>query len=319
MNYDVTIGIPVYNSAPFIIQSLESALSQSYLSVEFLIIDDGSSDGTISVVKQFLDQHSRKNDVHIISHAVNHGVSTARNEIIDKAQGDYLYFMDSDDTIAPNTIEIMMKHIRQFDVEIVFGSYVKRELSGGETPFLYPLMIFHRENEFASFAYRKLGGIQASACNYLVSISLLRNNNIRFINVDFWEDLVFTFELVTYITKAVLLPEITYHYISRNNSLSQIQHRIRIPKEEIMKNVATVDYLKQRTLSFYNKEYFPSRCYCVMMMDLYVAIYVLRHRKTIVPYVSDSDIQKMMSHPARLSQIVHFHEDRVKNLVLFLL
>jgi hypothetical protein len=56
-----------------------------------------------------------------------------------------------------------------------------------------------------------------------------------------------------------------------------------------------------------------------MMMDLYVAIHVLKHRNHILPYVSDSDIRKMMSHPAKFSQIIRFHQARFKNLVLFIL
>ena len=319
MKYDVTIGIPVYNSAPFIIQAFKSALSQSYASIEFLIVNDGSSDGSIDIIKQILVQHPRKKDVHFIDHQENLGVSASRNAIIDQALGKYLYFMDSDDEIAPDTIKLLIKVIRKYDAEIAFGSYEKTEISGEKILYQYPSIQFDGEDQLACFAYRKFGGIQASACNYLVRTSILRDHNLHFVNADYWEDMVFTFELVTYIKKAILLSDITYHYISRNNSLSQCHQRISVPKEEIMKNVATVDNLKRRTPLLNNKVYFPQRCYCVMMMDLYVAIHVLRHREHILPYVSDDDIRQMMSHPAKFSQIIRFHHARVKNLVLFVL
>lgn len=319
MKYDVTIGIPVYNSVPFVIQALESALSQSYSSIEFLIVDDGSSDGSLDVIKQIIDRHPRKKDVHIISHSLNQGVSASRNDIIDQALGEYLYFMDSDDAIASHTISLLMDKIRLNDAEIAFGSYEKKEISGEKTLYQYPSIQFDGEDQLACFAYRKLGGIQASACNYLVRISILRDNKLRFVNADYWEDMVFTYELVTYINKAVLLPDITYYYISRSNSLSQCHQRISVPRDEILKNVATVDNLKHRTPLLYNKVYYPLRCYCVMMMDLYVAIHVLKHRKHIQPYVSDSDICQMMSHPAKFSQIIHFHQARVRNLFLFVI
>lgn len=319
MKYDVTIGIPVYNSVPFIIQALKSALVQSYVSIEFLIIDDGSSDGSLDVIKQIVDQHPRKKDVHIISHPVNQGVSASRNEIIDQALGEFIYFMDSDDEIAPDTIKLLIENVRKFDAEIVFGSYEKKEITGEKTTYQYPSVQFDGEDQLACFAYRKFGGIQASACNYLVRTSILRDYNLHFINADYWEDMVFTYELVTYIHKAVLLPDITYYYISRRNSLSQCHQRISVPRDEILKNVATVDCLKQRTSLLYNKVYYPLRCYCVMMMDLYVAIHVLKHREHILPYVSDSDIRQMMSHPAKFSQILRFHKARFKNFVLFIL
>jgi glycosyltransferase involved in cell wall biosynthesis len=319
MKYDVTIGIPVYNSVPFIIQALKSALVQSYVSIEFLIIDDGSSDGSLDVIKQIVDQHPRKKDVHIISHPVNQGVSVSRNEIIHQALGEFIYFMDSDDEIAPDTIKLLIENIRKYDAEIVFGSYEKKEITGEKITYQYPSIQFDGEDQLACFAYRKFGGIQASACNYLVWTSILRDNNLRFINADYWEDMVFTYELVTYIHKAVLLPDITYYYISRSNSLSQCHQRISVPRDEILKNVATVDCLKHRTSLLYNKVYYPLRCYCVMMMDLYVAIHVLKHREHILPYVSDDDIRQMMSHPAKFSQIIRFHQARFKNLILFIL
>ena len=319
MKYDVTIGIPVYNSAPFIIQALKSALSQSYASIEFLIVDDGCSDGSVDIIKQILAQHPRKKNVHFINHQENLGVSASRNAIVDQALGEYLYFMDSDDEIAPDTIKLLIEEIRKYDAEIAFGSYEKTEISGEKILYQYPSIQFDGEDQLACFAYRKFGGIQASACNYLVRTSLLRDHHLRFVNADYWEDMVFTFELVTYINKAVLLPDITYHYISRSNSLSQCHQRISVPKEEIMKNVATVDNLKRRTPLLYNKVYFPQRCYCVMMMDLYVAIHVLKHRDTILPYVSDYEIRQMMSHPAKFSQILFFRRALIKNLALFII
>ena len=66
MNYDVTIGIPVYQSVDCIKQSIESALSQSYSSIEFLIIDDAGHDASIDIIRDFQVSHSRGKDIHII-------------------------------------------------------------------------------------------------------------------------------------------------------------------------------------------------------------------------------------------------------------
>ena len=122
MKYRVTIGIPVYKSVDFIRRALESALSQTYESIEFLIIDDGGSDGSMDVVHQFMSSHSRGKHITVISHSSNLGVSVSRNEIIDSAQGDFLYFLDSDDVMAGDTISLMMRNIEDYEAEIVFGS-----------------------------------------------------------------------------------------------------------------------------------------------------------------------------------------------------
>ena len=71
MNYDVTIGIPFYCSVDTIGQTLESALSQTYDSIEFLLIDDGGEDGSLAIVQNLQKYHSLGKDIRIISHKCN--------------------------------------------------------------------------------------------------------------------------------------------------------------------------------------------------------------------------------------------------------
>lgn len=319
MNYDVTIGIPVYQSVDCIKQSIESALSQSYSSIEFLIVDDAGHDGTIDIIRDLQTSHPRGKDIHIISHTDNLGVSKSRNEIIEKAQGNYLYFMDSDDIIAPNTISLLMQNILQYDAEIIFGSYEKIETSGKRTVYQYPSLQLLEKDALAVFAYRKYAGIQASACNYLVKTSLLRDNKICFIDTDYWEDLVFTFDLVTYVSRAVLLPDITYTYLCRDGSLSHYQQRKSITKDEIVQNVKAVNHLKLTSSILYNKVYYPHRCFNIVMTDFYIVCNILKRRKDIQPFITNKEIKALMSHPATWGQISRFEESRLSNIMLFIL
>lgn len=319
MKYDVTIGIPVYKSVDCIKQSIESALFQSYSSIEFLIVDDAGHDGSIEIIRDLQTFHSRGKDIHVVSHTDNLGVSKSRNEIIDQAQGDYLYFMDSDDIIAPNTISLLMQNIRQYDAEMAFGSYEKMETSGKRIVYQYPSLQLLEKDALASFAYRKYAGIQASACNYLVKTSLLRENHLRFIDIDYWEDLVFTFDLVTYISRAVLLPDITYTYLCREGSLSHYQQRKNISKDEIMQNVKAINHLKHTSSILYNKVYYPQRCFNIVMTDFYMACNILKRRKDIQPSISNKEIKALMSHPATLSQICCFKQSRLSNILLYIL
>lgn len=319
MKYDVTIGIPVYRSEAYIQQALESALVQSYLSIEFLIVDDAGKDGSMDIVRNLQATHQRGKDIRIITHHENKGVSASRNQIIDEAKGNYLYFMDSDDVIAENTISLMMQNMHQYEAEIVFGSYEKIETSGKRVVYQYPSLQLLEIDALANFAYRKYAGIQASACNYLVKTSLLRENHLEFISTDYWEDFVFTFDLVTYISRAVLLPDITYTYVCREDSLSHYQQRDKITKEEVMRNVAAINYLKSTSSLLYNKVYFPNRCYNIMMTDFYVACHILKRKRDIIPSVTDSEIKAMMSHPASFSLTIFFQQSRIKNLLFYLL
>lgn len=317
--YDVTIGIPIFNSVDFIHETMESALAQNYPSIEFLLVDDGCTDASMDVIRSFLENHPRGQDIHVIKHEQNQGVSVSRNEIIEKARGAFLYFMDSDDLIAENTISLLIESIRQYDAEIAFGSYEKIETSGGKVIFRYPSLMLLDQDQLAIFAYRQYAGIQASACNYLVKTSLLRENHFHFIDANYWEDLVFTFDLVTLISRAVLLSEITYTYQCHEGSLSHYQYRDKISKEEVMKNVRAIEHLKSTSQVLSNKVYYPNRCYNIMMTDFFIVCHILKRRKDIVPSISNKEIRSIIWHPATLSQICSFQQSRFVNLFFFFL
>ena len=317
MKYDVTIGIPVYKSRFYIERALTSALRQIYPSIEFLVIDDAGNDGSIEVIRQMISSHPRGKDIRIVSHITNQGVSVSRNEIIEKAQGNYLYFMDSDDEIREDTIELLMHQVVKYNAEIAFGSYEKIDIFGDRTVYQYPSLQLYGKDQLACFAYRKYGGIQASACNYLVKTSLLRDNHLCFIDTYYWEDFAFTFDLVTYISRAILLPDVTYSYFCRENSLSHYQEREIIPKDEILRNIHTIDHLKKSSSVLHDKKYYPSRCYYILMTDFYIVCSILKQRKNIYPPISNNEIRKLMSHPATWHQIWHFEQSRLNNIFLY--
>lgn len=319
MKYDVTIGIPVYNVESYIVQSLESALAQTYPSIEFLLVDDASVDSSAEIVRRFQVSHPRGSDIRLISNPKNLGVSATRNRIIDEAQGEYLFFMDADDVIVEDTISLLIQQIQQYQAEIAFGSYEKKETSGLKTVYQYPDLQLLKPDELACFAYRKFGGVQASACNYLVKLSVLREHHLHFIDVNYWEDLVFTFDLVTYIHRAVLSSRITYHYLCRENSLSHYQVRREIAKDEILNNVKAIDVLKTNTSLYADKIYYPERCYIVMMTYFYMVCNILKRGKNIHPSFTYDEISSLMSHPATFKEICFFRHARFKNLFLYFL
>lgn len=319
MKYDVTIGIPAYNVEPYIARSLESALAQTYPSIEFLLVDDFSSDLLVDIVRRFQMNHPRGADIRLLSNPQNLGVSASRNRIIDEARGEYLYFMDADDVIDENTISLLMHQLQQYQAEVAFGSYEKTETSGLNIVYQYPDIQLLENDSLARFAYRKFGGVQASACNYLVKLSVIRDNHLRFTDVNYWEDLVFTFDLVTYIHRAVMSSQITYHYLCRENSLSNYQTRQAIDKDEILNNVKAIDVLKSNTLHFSDKSYYPERCYVVMMTYFYMICNILKRGNDVQPPFTYKEIKSLMSHPATFKEICSFQHVRFKNLFLFLI
>ena len=320
--YEVTIGIPVYNAEKYIRQAMNSALAQTFERIEFLIVDDCGTDSSISIVKELQHNHPRGKDIHILCQKENKGVSAARNRIIDEAQGRYLYFMDADDLIESETLSILMSHQCRTGADIVYGSYDKIE-SYHDHQILetiqYPYLELNGEGLLAEYAWCKYRGVQTTIWNYVVDVEMLRRSKIRFIDTNFWEDMAFTFELLPCCRHAVLLPDITYHYLCRYDSLSNYQEREQISKEEVLRNISTVDYMKRQCAKTMNKKYEPERCQHVLMTDFYMLSYILRNSQRIVPSFSKMELKAMMSHPARLSEILGFKHGRVKHVLLYML
>ncbi len=322
MDCMVTIGIPLYNAEGVIRRTVESALAQTFGSIEILVVDDCGTDGSVAVVRDMQESHPRGSAIRIVSQPKNMGVGPARNRIIDEAHGRYLYFMDSDDLIVPETISILYDNMVRHDAEIVFGSYLKIGTDGAEgsrEEYVYPETVLTEADGLASFAFRRYGGIQASVCNYLVDLHFLRGTGLRFIEASFWEDMVFTHTLTTYVSRAVLLPTVTYHYICHDNSLSNYQKRNRIERDEVLGNVATIDWLKGQTPRLAGKRYLGNWCACIMMTDFYMVCNALKNINLITPPLTRADYKAIMRHPLRLAEILALKSSRMKNILFYAL
>ncbi|MEC6909352.1 glycosyltransferase family 2 protein [Photobacterium piscicola] len=104
----VTIGIPVYNAENFIWSSINSILNQTYTNFELIIIDDGSTDRSLSIIKSFNDKRIR-----IFHDGENKKLPARLNQIIELAQGDYIMRMDADDIASEDRLEILLKYLEQ--------------------------------------------------------------------------------------------------------------------------------------------------------------------------------------------------------------
>ena len=111
----VSVIIPVYNVQQYLPQCLESVCNQTYSRIEIIVVDDGSKDtsGTIA------DEYAEKDERITVIHKANGGLSSARNEGIDHAKGEYYLFVDSDDYIDPETVERLLGAMLKQDAQLV--------------------------------------------------------------------------------------------------------------------------------------------------------------------------------------------------------
>lgn len=315
MLYEVTIGIPVFKAIDYIEKTMESVLLQTFQNIEFLIIDDCGNDGSMNVIERLRWEHPRGASIHVIHNNLNLGVGPSRNIIIDNAQGRYIYFLDSDDLIEPETIKILYDAVVNNHAQVAYASY---EIIDGVNNiphqiFQKPSMQLFGEDELATFVFKYNNIFHVSACNILIDLEFLRYVGIRFIDASYWEDMAFTTELAIKGNRAVLLPNITYHYMIRPNSLSHYQKRRQIKKEEIMNIVNVLKYLKQISKKYTGKPYLPDLCYNLEMNSFYVACYILKMSQIIVPKIRFCEIREILHHSMSLMHILKFHDKRLPN------
>lgn len=319
--YEVTIGIPVYQSVDYIQDTMNSALNQSFSDIEFLIVDDCGHDGTMDVISHLQTNHLRGKDIRILVNEKNEGVSYSRNRIIDEARGRFLYFMDSDDTIEPNTIQLLYDAIIQHHVQVAYGSYEIIDGIGNSPIERYQkdALVLREEDELAMYAFKNNHIFHVSACNHLINLEFLRQSDVRFIDASYWEDMVYTTELVTKIESAVLLPDITYHYLRRQDSLSHYQDRISYEKSEILKNASILKRLKNKCIALRGKSYLPYHCYNLEMNSFYMVCHIIQKNDRIVPNFTYGEMRMILQHPMTLKDILLFQERIVPNLLFRLI
>ena len=110
----ISVIVPVYNAEKYIRRAIESILSQTYTDYEFIIINDGSVDNTKNIILSFQDDR-----IVYLENKKNSGPGASRNKGIDKAKGEYIMFIDSDDYIEPNTLEDAFNAAKKYDADVV--------------------------------------------------------------------------------------------------------------------------------------------------------------------------------------------------------
>ena len=124
----VSIIVPVYKAEKYLHRCVDSILAQTFTDWELLLIDDGSPDRSGDIC----DEYAKKDTRIRVFHKKNGGVSSARNLGLDNVQGEYVTFVDSDDWIDVNTLNVCFSQIETYDLDILQFSYTRNEKQLGD-------------------------------------------------------------------------------------------------------------------------------------------------------------------------------------------
>ena len=224
----VTVIVPVYNCEPYIFETLRSIESQTFKNIELIIIDDGSVDNSLSIIKKFVQQSLIKPIV--ISNA-NQGLSKSRNLGIDIAKGDYIAFIDADDIINPNHINNLVNQLTNFSLDAAFSSFEytfeKNRFGCHDSDKLFEISI----NTPLFINNINISKLNLHISSGLYVVKTLKDNNIYFNEyVEFGEDRLFLFDLLINQLRISYQPIKSYKYLIRNNSIMSSINIQRIDK-----------------------------------------------------------------------------------------
>lgn len=221
----VTIVIPVYNTEKYLRRAIESCLHQTSENIEIVVVNDGSTDDSLTIAQSYLKKH---NNLKVIS-TENQGLSMARNTGLREAKGKYIYFLDSDDWIEADTIESCYNLAENNRLDIVtFDS--KTEVDSSLSDFDENNVNYYERNRIIDSTriysgkdfielYKDKNGVAVPTWLFFIKREFLIGNNIWFLPNAYYEDVAFHYTCFLRVKRLMYLPRPFHVRLYRRNSI----------------------------------------------------------------------------------------------------
>lgn len=214
----ISVIIPVYNVEQYVVQCLQSVADQTWDGeIECIIVDDCGTDASMEKVDEFLSLYDGSIDFKVIRHEKNRGLSAARNTGVEVSSGDYIYFLDSDDSITPKCLEILVGKVSDYpDVQLVHGKMKS-----------IPYKKYYDRKALESIDYlgdnasirNLIFDLSINATDKLISSAFYHANSLRFRDGVIHEDQLWSYYLYDSISSVAFVHETTYLHIIRQGSI----------------------------------------------------------------------------------------------------
>ncbi|MFC3904131.1 glycosyltransferase family 2 protein [Clostridium disporicum] len=266
----VSVIVPVYNGEKYLRECIDSICNQSYTDLEIIIINDGSNDNTSKIAKQI---ESKDNRVIYVEHE-NKGVSYSRNKGLDLATGEYIVFVDCDDTIEKGYIELLFNQISKNNLDIVSCGYTDISIYG--TIKLNDFYIGNsmlNKDEFINNIFKGVGG---TLWGKIFKTEIINKNKIRLNNNIFMcEDMLFVLQYSMQSKSFGAIEQSLYNYNRKNeNSISsKINFEYFDNLIKVMKSIEVI--LNENK---YDKNFIDS-ILCERIRSLTISFSIMQHDK----------------------------------------
>ena len=217
----ISIIVPMYQVEQYLAICLKSITDQTMTDgVECILVDDCGSDRSLFIAKDFIEHYQGNVLFRIVEREKNGGLSAARNSGIDVASGEYVYFLDSDDEITPNCLEIMWSLVEKYGkVNLVQGAFFEDEKYANSISNIEFPEFCTCQAEIKTFLLQYLGDI-VGAQSRLINLSFLKDHHLYFEEGIIHEDNLWTFFLSKYVRTMAYCDVCTYYHRYNPNSIT---------------------------------------------------------------------------------------------------
>ncbi len=249
----VSIIIPVYNTALYLNKCVDSVLGQTYIPIEIILVDDGSTDDSYRLCKEIEAEH---NSVHAI-HKENGGLSSARLAGFESCHGEYVLFVDSDDYIEPTMVEKLVSAIETNNAKMAMCGYIRVDGKTQTNHYLqYTKNVIDGRDQIIKDYIQPITGhsehglnIPGFLCIRLHKRNLIQRDFFASENKYFAEDHVFDLLYSDKVSRIAIVNEPLYDYVIHNTSLT---NKYRKHKTEMLHNLYCFynDFLSKREIPY---------------------------------------------------------------------
>lgn len=299
----VSVIVPIYNVEKYLDKCIESLLKQTLKEVEIILVDDESPDNCPEMCDLYVQKYTNVKVVH----KKNQGLGLARNSGIEIAEGEFITFIDSDDYISENALEILYLKAVQNHSQAVFynitfwkngNEFATRYDVKEETKFL------GRENvdDFTLDLVAPLPSFKhdakymVSACRAIYSLDVIKANGIRFVSERkvISEDLVFNIDFLNHVDNVTFIPDSFYFYRYNDDSLTH-----KVDKSRYSRIKYFLDFVRNQLGSYYPEKRFLLNFYrqqfICMRIQMSVAVKVPENGITIDDILKDPYWAEMLN------------------------
>ena len=233
-----SVIVPVYNVEKFLAKCLDSILQQTYQDYEIVAVNDGSTDSSVKILKQYQEKSTK---VRVITQK-NKGLGGARNTGIQNAQGEFLVFLDSDDYIENNMLEILAQYLEKYKLDILafdcnlvnlYGEILQRATFSGS------------KDKYTSLTQQEFLLLEPTSCTKVYRRTLYIEHNIKFPERLWYEDLATVFKLAPFAKNIGYLKLALYCYVQQDGSITHSTNTKRMMEIETAFN-SNVEYFKKQ-------------------------------------------------------------------------